>query len=78
MKNNNTYNTKLTFKGRYFNVGIRPVGSDGYDIEVRVKGPLSGDDFQALRQYLDQEGYLEAARGYFGGDDYFKGEEAYA
>lgn len=70
MKNkNNTFYTKLTFKGRYFDVGIRPVGSDGYDIEVRVKGPLSGDDFKALRQYLDSEGYLEAARNYFGGEE---------
>jgi hypothetical protein len=59
------YYTKLNFKGRYFSVGIKPVGSDGYDIEVRVKGPLSGDDFQALRRYLDSEGYLEAARDYF-------------
>jgi hypothetical protein len=78
MKKNNTYNTKLTFKGRYFDVGIRPVDSDGYDIEVRVKGTLSGDDFQALRKYLDEEGYLEAARDYFGGDDYFEGETVYA
>ena len=62
---NNTYNTKLTFKGRYFDVGIRPVEDGGYDIEVRVKGSLSGDDFQALRQYLDSEGYLEAATDYF-------------
>ncbi len=62
---NNTYYTKLTFKGRYFYVGIKPVGSDGYDIQVRVKGPLSGDDFQALRSYLDSEGYLETARNYF-------------
>ena len=62
---NNTYYTKLNFKGRYFDVGIRPVESYGYDIEVRVKGSLSGDDFQALRQYLDSEGYLEAARDYF-------------
>jgi hypothetical protein len=61
----NTYYTKLTFKGRHFDIGIRPVGSDGYDIEVRVKNALSGDDFQALRQYLDSEGYLEAARDYF-------------
>jgi hypothetical protein len=78
MKKNNIYYTKLTFKGRYFDVGIRPVNDEGYDIEVRVKGPLSGDDFQALRQYLDQEGYLEAARDYFGGDDHFKGETVYA
>lgn len=61
----NTYYTKLTFKGRYFDIGIRPVGSDGYDIEVGVTGSLSGDEFQALRQYLDNEGYLEAAKNYF-------------
>lgn len=60
--NMDTYYTKLTFKGRPFNIGIKPVDYDGYDIEVRVKGPLSGDDFQALRQYLDNEGYLEMAR----------------
>ena len=65
MVKNNTYRTKLTFKGRHFDVGIRPVDSEGYDIEVGVKGTLSGDDFQALRQYLDSEGYLEAARDQF-------------
>ena len=57
-----TYYTKLTFKGRHFDIGIRPVDYDGYDIEVRVKGPLSGDDFKALRKYLDDEGYFESAR----------------
>jgi hypothetical protein len=56
-----TYYTKLTFKGRRFDIGIKPVDYDGYDIEVRVKGPLSGDDFQALRKYLDNEGYLDMA-----------------
>ena len=65
MVKNNTYRTKLTFKGRNFDVGIRPVDTEGYDIEVGVKGTLSGDDFQALRQYLDSEGYLEAARENF-------------
>ena len=65
MVKNNTYSTKLTFNGRHFDVGIRHVDSEGYDIEVGVKGALSGDDFQALRQYLDSEGYLEAARDQF-------------
>jgi hypothetical protein len=59
-----TYYTKLSFKGRYFDIGITPVDYDGYDIEVRVKGPLSGDDFQALRKYLDSEGYFEMARNF--------------
>lgn len=58
------YNTKLSYKHRYFDVGIRPVGNDGYDIEVRVKGPLSGDDFQGLRRYLESEGYLDAAKNF--------------
>jgi hypothetical protein len=59
-----TYYTKLAFKGRHFDIGITPVDYDGYDIEVRVKGPLSGDDFQALRKYLDNEGYFEMARNF--------------
>jgi hypothetical protein len=59
-----TYYTKLSFKGRHFDIGIKPVDYDGYDIEVRVKGPLSGDDFQALRKYLDSEGYFEMARNF--------------
>jgi hypothetical protein len=64
-KKNNIYYTKLNFKGRYFDIGISPVGNEGYDIKVRVKGKLSGNDFQALRQYLDSEGYLEAAKDFF-------------
>lgn len=59
--NKNTYYTQLTFKGRHFEIGICPVNDGGFDIEVRVKGSLSGDDFQALRKYLDDEGYLEVA-----------------
>ncbi|MEY4370916.1 MAG: hypothetical protein RIQ48_632 [Pseudomonadota bacterium] len=59
-----TYYIKLTFKGRYFDIGITPVEYDGYDIEVRVKEKLSGDDFRSLRQYLENEGYFEAARNF--------------
>lgn len=59
-----TYYTKLKFKGKQMEVGIRPVGSDGYDIELRSKERISGDEFQALRKYLEQEGYLEAAKDY--------------
>jgi hypothetical protein len=59
-----TYYTKLSYKDRYFDIGIKPLKNDGYDIEVRVKGRLSGDDFQGLRKYLDEEGFLEAARNF--------------
>lgn len=58
------YHTKLKFKGKNIEVGIRPVGSDGYDIELRSKERISGDEFQALKKYLEVEGYLEAARDF--------------
>lgn len=58
------YYTKLKFKGKNLEIGIRPVGSDGYDIELRSKERISGDEFQTLRKYLEEEGYLEAARDF--------------
>ena len=45
-------------------VGIKPLDTDGYDIELRSKERISGDEFQALRHYLEEEGYLDAARKY--------------
>jgi len=59
-----TYYTKLQFKGKYMEVGIKPLDTDGYDIELRSKERISGDEFQALRHYLEEEGYLDAARKY--------------
>jgi len=56
------YTTKLTFKGIELKVGIQPVGSDGFDLEIRSKKSLSGDYFQALRNYLVEEGYVDAAK----------------
>ena len=35
---------------------------DHYDIEIRSKGRMSGNDFQALRRYLQAEGYIDAAK----------------
>lgn len=58
------YNIKLKFKGKQMEVGIRPVGNDGYDIELCSKERISGDEFQALRKYLKEEGYLEAAKDF--------------
>lgn len=58
------YYTKLKFKGKYMEVGIKPLNTDGYDIELRSKSRISGDEFQALRHYLEEEGYLDAARNY--------------
>ena len=57
-----TYTTKLKFKDHDFEIGIIPVEGGGFDLEVVTKGRMSGDMFQSLRKYLDEEGYLEAAR----------------
>jgi len=58
------YYTKLKFKGKQMEVGIRPVGNDGYDIELRSKERISGDEFLALRKYLKEEGYFEMATNF--------------
>ena len=58
------YYTKLKFKGKQMEVGIRPIGDNGYDIELRSKERISGDEFQALKKYLEEEGYFEAARNF--------------
>jgi hypothetical protein len=56
-----TYSTTLTFKKRQFQVFIKPYG-EGFDLEIRTKKPLSGEDFQALKHYLIEEGYVDAAK----------------
>ena len=47
-------------------VGIKTLWTDDdedhYDLEIRSKKKISGHDFQALRNYLQEEGYIEAAR----------------
>jgi len=58
------YTTKLTFKGLSLEVGIQPVGSDGFDLEIRSRHSLSGEYFQALRKYLIDEGYVDAAKNW--------------
>lgn len=35
---------------------------DGFDIELATKQRISGDYFQALKKYLEEEGYFEAAK----------------
>jgi len=71
------YCTKLKFKNRYFTVWIKPkivenlgfvqYDVDSYDLEIETKHSLSGDDFTALKQYLEEEGYVEAAREWVDG-----------
>lgn len=56
-----SYNVKVKFKNRYFEVGILPKNS-GFDLELSFNGSLSGDDYQGLRKYLVEEGYVDAAK----------------
>lgn len=57
------YTTQLTFKKKPFSVTIHPRPEDQFDVEiVGFKGSMSGEDWQALRHYLREEGYLDAAR----------------
>lgn len=58
---NKDYYTRLTFKGISCELRLIPNG-DGFDIEITSKKRISGNYFQALRKYLDEEGYFEAAR----------------
>jgi hypothetical protein len=57
----NVYSVNLFFKKRQFQVFIKPYG-DGFDLKIRTKKPLSGEDFQALKHYLIEEGYVDAAK----------------
>jgi hypothetical protein len=56
------YSIKIKFKDRHFDVIIKPKPDDGYDLEVGTRGRLSGDQFQALKKYLEDEGYIDQSR----------------
>lgn len=58
------YSIKIKFNDRYFDVTIKPKPEDGYDLEIGTRGRLSGDQFQALKKYLEEEGYIDQARAF--------------
>lgn len=58
------YDTQIKFKNRNFKLNILPKDNDGFDLEMEFKGSLSGEDFQDLRKYLIDEGYVDAARNW--------------
>ena len=64
---NKDYYTRLTFKGTKCEIRLIPHGV-GFDIEIASKQKISGDYFQALKKYLEEEGYFEAAREWCGLD----------
>ena len=58
---NKDYYTRLTFKDIPCELRLIPNG-EGFDIELATKKRISGDYFQALKKYLEEEGYFEEAR----------------
>lgn len=64
------YKTKLTFNKKEFIIllKINQIDDDEsyhYDIELRTKEKISGDEFQKLKKYLEDEGYIDQAIEYF-------------
>ncbi len=60
------YNKKITFNSKQFRVMIsinKPKDEEGYhyNIELRTTERISGDEFQKLRKYLEDEGYVDEA-----------------
>lgn len=56
------YSIKIKFKDRYFDVTIKSKRDGGYDLEIGTRGRLSGNEFQALKKYLEDEGYIDQAK----------------
>jgi len=60
------YNKKITFNGKQIRVIVsvnKPKDEEGYhyNIELRTTERISGDEFQKLRKYLEDEGYVDEA-----------------
>jgi hypothetical protein len=56
---------KIKFKKRNFEVGFHFKENDQFDLEIITKGRFCGDDYVALRKYLEEEGYVEEAKNQF-------------
>jgi hypothetical protein len=73
MKNINTkplYRSELQINNKQFTIFVKinkDVDDDGYhyDLELRTKEKISGDEFQKLRRYLEAEGYIDQAIEYY-------------
>jgi hypothetical protein len=61
------YRCDIVFNKKRFTVFIKinSIGSTNdeyhYDLELRTKEKISGNEFQKLKHYLEQEGYIDAA-----------------
>jgi len=63
------YETDLTYNKKKYKIKVKTIfgiddGKDHYDLEVSTNKKMSGNEFLALRKYLEEEGYIEEARVY--------------
>lgn len=60
------YLTNITFAGKKFRVLIhvnKPKDEEGYhyDVQLRTEETITGEEFQKLKKYLEDEGYIDEA-----------------
>ena len=64
------YETELTYNSKKYKIKVKTIFNvedddrDHYDLEVSSNKRMSGNEFLALRKYLEEEGYIEEARVY--------------
>jgi len=64
------YETELTYNSKKYKIKVKTIFNvedderDHYDLEVSANKRMSGNEFLALRKYLEEEGYIEEARTY--------------
>jgi hypothetical protein len=64
------YETELTYNSKKYKIKVKTIFNvedddrDHYDLEVSSNKRMSGNEFLALRKYLEEEGYIEEARIY--------------
>jgi hypothetical protein len=64
------YETELTYNSKKYKIRVKTIFNvedderDHYDLEVSSNKRMSGNEFLALRKYLEEEGYIEEARLY--------------
>lgn len=60
------YLRTIKFKDKLFDIIIKTKNDGGYDLEIGTTSRLSGGEFQALRNYLEEEGFIDQAREWHG------------
>jgi hypothetical protein len=61
------YYCKVKFNNRTFKVRLYPTEENkkNFSVELETNGWLSGEDYTALKNYLQQEGYMDEAYEYY-------------